>query len=79
MPGEFNINLKPDVEPVRLYAPRPIAAGWKEQAKNEIDKMLSLDVIEPGEEATEWCSGLTIATKSNGFLRLCVDLTARPE
>ena len=76
MPGKFCISLKPDVEPVRLFAPRPIAAGLREKAKAELDKMLALDVIEPVEQATEWCSGLTIAPKPNGNIRMCVDLTA---
>ena len=38
--------------------------------------MLALEVIEPVEQATEWCSGLTIAPKPNGSIRMCVDLTA---
>lgn len=38
--------------------------------------MISLGVIEPVEQPTEWCSGLTIAPKANGAIRMCVDLTA---
>ena len=76
MPSEFGINLRSDVEPVRLFAPRPIPAGLRDQAKAELDKMLALDVIEPVEIATEWCSGLTIAPKPGGAIRMCVDLTA---
>ena len=33
-------------------------------------------MIEPVEEATDWCSGLTIAPKPNGAIRMCVDLTS---
>ena len=76
MPGIFKINLESNVEPYRMFAPRPIAAGLKEKAKAEIDKMLALDVIEPVEVSTDWCSGLTIAPKPNGNIRMCVDLTA---
>lgn len=75
MPGVFSISLKRDTEPLRLLAPRPIAAGLREKAKSEIDRMLELKVIEPVEEPTEWCSGLTIAPKPNGAIRMCVDLT----
>jgi len=39
MPGTFVIDLRRDVEPVRLFSPRPIAAGLREQAKKELDKM----------------------------------------
>ena len=76
MPGIFNIKLKPDTVPVNLYAPRSIPAGLREKAKEQIDKMLKLDVIESVEEPTEWCSGLTIVPKQNGSIRMCVDLTA---
>ena len=41
-----------------------------------LDKMLDRDVIEPVDEPTEWCSGLTIVPKPNGKIRMCVDLTA---
>lgn len=75
MPGMFKIDLKPGIEPVRLFSPRSIAAGLREAAKEEIDKMLEIDVIEPVEQATDWCSGLTIAPKANGKIRMCVDLT----
>ena len=75
MPEIFKITLKENVKPYCLCAPRPIAAGLKEKAKQELDRMLDLNVIEPVEEPTEWCSGLTIAPKSNGKIRMCVDLT----
>ena len=38
--------------------------------------MLAKNVIEPVEKPTEWCSGLTIAPKKNGKIRMCVDLTS---
>ena len=40
-----------------------------------LDKMLDRDVIEPVDEPTEWCSGLTIVPKPSGMIRMCVDLT----
>ena len=76
MPGMFHINLKPDVEPLKLFSARPIPAGLRVKAKAELDKMLRLNVIEPVDQPTEWCSGLTIAPKPNGAIRMCVDLTA---
>ena len=75
MPGIFSIELNNNTEPVRLFAPRPIAAGLREKAKEEIDKMLASNVIEPIEKPTDWCSGLTIAPKQGGKNRMCVDLT----
>ena len=75
MPGIFKIDLREDTRPFRLCAPRSIPAGLREKAKTEINNMLSLGVIEPIEKPTEWCSGLTIAPKANGAIRMCVDLT----
>ena len=75
MPGVFKIELRENTEPYRLCTPRSIPAGLREKAKQEINSMLALDVIEPIEKPTEWCSGLTIAPKTNGAIRMCVDLT----
>ena len=74
MPGVFKITLAEGTQPYRLFSPRPIPAGLREKAKKEIDSMLALGVIEPVEQSTEWCSGLTIAPKANGGIRMCVDL-----
>ena len=75
MPEVFIIDLVPDAKPYRLYSPRPIPAGLKDKAKAKIDEMLALSVIEPVEQPTDWCFGLTIAPKANGDIRMCVDLT----
>ena len=76
LPDEFSIVLKPNTKPRHLFSPRSIAAGLRPKAKAKIDEMLSMGVIEPVEEPTEWCSGLTIVPKANGDIRMCVDLTA---
>ena len=76
MCGIFSIQLKNGTEPLRLYAPRSIAAGLREKAKVELDRMLTMGVIEPVEEPTQWCSGLTTAPKPNDGIHMCVDLTA---
>ena len=66
MPGVFTIDIKANVQSVGLYGPRQIAAGLRQKAKKELDKVLKNGVIEPIEQATDWCSGLTIAPRSNG-------------
>ena len=37
--------------------------------------MLQLGVIEKVTQPTEWCSGMVVVPKSNGNVRICVDLT----
>ena len=41
----------------------------------ELDCMWRLEVIEPVETPTEWCAGMVVVSKSNGRVRICVDLT----
>ena len=37
--------------------------------------MQRLGVIEPVETPTEWCAGMVVVPKTNGRMRICVDLT----
>jgi hypothetical protein len=75
MPETFRIELAEDTKPLRLFTPRSIPAGLRDKAKAELDSMLDQGVIQVVERPTEWCSGLTIAPKANGKIRMCVDLT----
>ena len=43
--------------------------------KEELDKMVSQGVIHKIKEPTDWCAGMVVAPKSNGKVRICVDLT----
>ena len=65
-----------DTAPRRLFSPRLIAAGSKDQEKAEIDKIIKMNVIKPVEEPSYWRSGLTKAPKPGGKIRVCNDLTA---
>ena len=75
MPGVFKIDLKPGYKPFQLYTPRTIQAGLREKARNELLTMQRDGIIEPVNQATEWCSGLTIVPKPDGRIRMCVDLS----
>ena len=37
--------------------------------------MAELGVIEPIDESTDWCAPIVVVPKSNGDVRICVDLT----
>ena len=37
--------------------------------------MQQLGVISPVQEPTEWCSGMVVVSKTNGQVRICIDLT----
>jgi hypothetical protein len=71
----YKIPLKSDASPVCLYTPRRVPHPLLPQVKSELDRMIKEKVISAVTEPTEWCSGMVIAPKSNGKIRLCVDLT----
>lgn len=37
--------------------------------------MEQLGVISSVEEPTNWCAGMVVVLKANGYVRICVDLT----
>jgi len=41
--------------------------------KEQLERMLKLDIIEPCENLTEWHSNLVIIEKTDRMLRLCID------
>ena len=75
LPDVFKINLKEDAVPLCLCVPRRVPIGLREATKRELERMEKLGVIEKVEHPTSWCSGMVVAPKSNGKVRLCVDLT----
>ena len=67
---EHRIQLEKDAIPAYQ---QPYRAGPKQREleKAEIDKMLSLDVIEPAN--SEWAAPIVFAPKKCGALRFCID------
>ena len=45
------------------------------KVKEQLDGMVNDGIIESVTEPSEWCSPMVIAPKSNGDIRLCVDLS----
>ena len=43
--------------------------------KEELECMERLGVISRIKEPTDWCAGMVVVPKSNGKVRICVDLT----
>lgn len=69
---EHHLTLKEGVTPV-VHAPRRVPEALKDPLKKELERMERLEVIRKVEEPTEWVSSLTVAKKSNGKLRVCLD------
>ena len=55
--------------------PRRVANPLLGKTKTKLEEMVKMEIIEPIEEPTEWCSGMVIVKKPNGEVRICVDLT----
>ncbi len=70
----YTIQLSEDVWPYALYTPRAVPFPLRQKVIEELERMESLGVITKIEEPTEWCSGMVVVPKSNGTVRICVDL-----
>ena len=65
---EVDQNITPVVAP-----PRRVPASLKGQLKQELDRLQEIGVITPVDEPTQWVSGLAVAVKKTGALRICLD------
>ena len=73
--GEHTIHLKEGATPFCLTTPRRVPLALMKKVQEEIKRMEQLDVIEPVDEPTEWCSPIVVVPKADGRVRICVDLT----
>ena len=79
MSGNYHIQLKPDAQSYAVYTPRRILLPLMPKVKNEIDRLLSLGVInvsmcQLNGALTEWCAPIVVAP--NGpVIRLRVDIS----
>lgn len=60
------------VSPV-INPPRRVPLGLKEKVKNELDRMLRLEIFSTVEEPTDWVNSVVIVEKPNGSIRMCFD------
>ena len=72
VPGEVNIKLNPEVEPIVCPA-RPIPAAIRSQVKKELDHLENCGIIKKVTEPTQWVNPMVCVRKSNGRIRLCID------
>ena len=75
MDGEYRIELKPDARPFSLNTPRRVPLPLLPAVREELERMQELGVITPVDEPTDWCAGMVVVPKSQGKVRICVDLT----
>ncbi|GBM57177.1 hypothetical protein AVEN_55067-1 [Araneus ventricosus] len=66
MKGCYSIKLKPGAIPFAMTSPR--------RPKAELERKMEEKVITPILKPAEWCAPVVIAPKSDGNLRIYVDL-----
>ena len=71
----YSIKLQPNSSPYAIHAPRRIPIPLMDKVISKLDDMVKIGVIEPVDEATEWCAPLVVVPKPNGDILLCVDLS----
>ena len=75
LPRTVHLEVDQNITPV-VAPPRRVPASLKGQLKQELGHLQEIGVITPVDEPTQWVSGLAVAVKKTGALRICLD--ARP-
>ncbi|GBN54859.1 hypothetical protein AVEN_131060-1 [Araneus ventricosus] len=74
MKGCYSIKLKPGAIPFAITSPRCVPFPFLKQIEAELKSMVEKKVITSVLKQTEWCAPVVIVPKSDGNLRICVDL-----
>ncbi|XP_054259732.1 uncharacterized protein K02A2.6-like [Macrosteles quadrilineatus] len=76
MNGAYEIELKMGAKPFSITVPRRIPLPLWSKTKEEIQRMVNMEVITPVDHATPWCSPMVVVPKKDsGNVRICVDLS----
>ena len=73
--GEYSIELRDDAQPFALATPRRVAIPLLKRVQQELERMERMKVITRVNQPTDWCAGMVVVPKTNGRVRICVDLT----
>ncbi|XP_014679916.1 PREDICTED: uncharacterized protein K02A2.6-like [Priapulus caudatus] len=68
------IQLKENAVPYSINTARRVPFPILSKVKEELEYMVSVGVIEPVTEPTDWCAPMVPVVKRNGNIRICVDL-----
>ena len=72
MDGKLHLEVNESVPPV-IMPPRRVPVALKGKFKEEIDRLVSVGVLEKVEEPTKWVSSAVVTAKANGKVRVCID------
>ena len=71
---QHHINLRDDSRPICLYAPLKVPHPLLPRVEEELRRMEQQEVISKVTQPTDWCSGMVVVPKTDGRVRICVDL-----
>jgi len=71
----YTIELEGNAIPFALSTPRLIPIPLRGEVREELDRMEAMGVISKVTKPTDWCAGMVVIPKTNGKIRICVDLT----
>ena len=69
------IELQEKHTPYQLGAPRRVAFPLLTPLKEDLQRMVKMEVIREVDEPTEWCHPIVLVDKPDKTLRVCIDLT----
>ena len=72
LPVTYSMKLDPSATPI-VCPPRRVPVAMTEKVKAELNRMVSIGVITPVTEPTQWVSSMVAAAKKNGEVRICID------
>lgn len=70
--GKLHLETDNSVTPVKLPV-RKLPISVKPKVKEELERLISKDVIEAVKTPTDWISSMVVVTKPSGKIRLCID------
>ena len=73
--GEYTIVLEENAKPYAVTTPRRVAIPLLPKVKEELARMEAQGVISKVDSPTDWCAPMVVVPKTDGKVRLCVDLT----
>ena len=72
MEGKLHLEVDESVSPV-IMPPRRVPVALKGKFKEELDRLISVGVLEKVEQPSKWVSAVVVTAKPNGKVRVCID------
>jgi len=72
LPGDYHIEVDPDVRPAQ-HMPRNVPVAVQQELRQRLQELENMKILSPMKEPTKWINSMVIVKKPNK-LRICPDL-----